>query len=145
MDKIVFLCTGNTCRSPMAEGFWRVLGGEEKTGLAASSAGLFTADGMPASAGALTAARERGAELSAHRSRQVTKEIAEDAKYLVCMTGAHCDRLEELFPACKDKIYALAQRDIDDPFGGGIEVYRTAAAQIYDAVAALIARMEARP
>ena len=42
MDKIVFICTGNTCRSPMAEGFFRALGGEKKTGLAALSAGMYT-------------------------------------------------------------------------------------------------------
>lgn len=53
MDKIVFICTGNTCRSPMAEGFFRALGGEEKTGLAALSAGMYTSDDLPAS-------RERG-------------------------------------------------------------------------------------
>lgn len=144
MDEIVFLCTGNTCRSPMAEGFWKALGGEEKTGLRAASAGLFTADGMLASENAVLAARELGAELAAHRSRQVTRALAEGAKYLVCMTGAHCDRLTEAFPDCKDKIYALAPRDIDDPFGGGIAVYRAAARQIYDAVAALITRLEAQ-
>ena len=88
MDKIVFICTGNTCRSPMAEGFFRALGGEEKTGLAALSAGMYTSDGLPASGNAVTAAAELGADITSHRSRMLTPELAREAKYLVCMTGA---------------------------------------------------------
>ena len=98
METIIFVCTGNTCRSPMAEGLFRAHNGEEKTGLTAASAGLYTENGLPASANAVAAAGERGADISAHRSRQLTAEMAENAKYLVCMTGSHYDRLCELFP-----------------------------------------------
>ena len=76
MDKIIFICTGNTCRSPMAEGLFRAHGGEEKTGLTAASAGLFTQDGMPASQNAVTSAAELGADITAHRSRMLTPETA---------------------------------------------------------------------
>ena len=76
MDTIIFLCTGNTCRSPMAEGLFRAHNGEEKTGLTAASAGLYTENGLPASATAVAAAGERGADISAHRSQQLTAEIA---------------------------------------------------------------------
>ena len=65
MEQIIFICTGNTCRSPMAEGLFRAHNGEEKTGLTAASAGLYT---------------ERGADISAHRSQQLTAEMAENAK-----------------------------------------------------------------
>ena len=127
MDKIIFICTGNTCRSPMAEGLFRAHGGEEKTGLTAASAGLFTQDGMPASQNAIAAAAERGADITAHRSRMLTAEMAHAARYLVCMTGAHYDR--------------LCQRDISDPFGGDLETYRRAAAEIDAGVRSIIERL----
>ena len=124
MEQIIFICTGNTCRSPMAEGLFRAHNGEEKTGLTAASAGLYTENGLPASANAVAAAGERGADISAHRSQQLTAEMAENAKYLVCMTGAHYDRLCELFPDCADKIFTLLPEDISDPFGGDLATYR---------------------
>ena len=138
MDKIVFICTGNTCRSPMAEGFFRALGGEEKTGLAALSAGMYTSDGLPASGNAVTAAAELGADITSHHSRMLTPELAREAKYLVCMTGAHYDRLCELFPDCADKIFTLLPEDISDPFGGDLATYRRSAAEIDKGVQAVI-------
>lgn len=141
MDKIIFICTGNTCRSPMAEGLFRVHGGEDKTGLTAASAGLFTQDGMPASQNAVAAAAELGADITAHRSRMLTPELARDAHYLVCMTGAHYDRLCELFPDCADKVFTLLPEDISDPFGGDLETYRRAAAEIDKGVRSIIERL----
>ena len=142
MDKIIFICTGNTCRSPMAEGLFRAHGGEEQTGLAAASAGLFTQDGMPASQNAITAAKELGADITGHRSRMLTPDLAHEARYLVCMTGAHYDRLCELFPDCTDKIFTLTGRDISDPFGGDLEIYRRAAAEIDAGVRSIIERLK---
>ena len=141
MDKIIFICTGNTCRSPMAEGLFRAHGGEEKTGLTAASAGLFTQDGMPASQNAIAAAAERGADITAHRSRMLTAEMANAARYLVCMTGAHYDRLCELFPDCADKVFTLLPEDISYPFGGDLETYRRAAAEIDAGVRSIIERL----
>ena len=63
MEQIIFICTGNTCRSPMAEGLFRAHNGEEKTGLTVASAGLYTENGLPASANAVAAAGERGADI----------------------------------------------------------------------------------
>ena len=127
METIIFVCTGNTCRSPMAEGLFRAHNGEEKT-----------ENGLPASANAVAAAGERGADISAHRSQQLTAEMAENAKYLVCMTGSHYDRLCELFPDCADKIFTLLPEDISDPFGGDLATYRRSAAEIDKGVQAVI-------
>lgn len=141
MDKLIFLCTGNTCRSPMAEGFFRALGGEEKTGLSADSAGLYTSDGLPASENAVTAAGELGADISAHRSKALTPELAREAKYLVCMTGSQYDNLCAALPNCADKVFTLAPGDISDPFGGDLEIYRRAASEIKAAVESIIGRL----
>ena len=141
MDKIIFICTGNTCRSPMAEGLFRAHGGEDKTGLTAASAGLFTQDGMPASQNAVAAVAELGADITAHRSRMLTPDMARDARYLVCMTGAHYDRLCELFPDCADKVFTLLPEDISDPFGGDLETYRREAAEIDKGVRSIIERL----
>lgn len=141
METIIFICTGNTCRSPMAEGLFRQLGGEAETGLTAASAGLYTENGLPASANAVAAAAERGADISAHRSRQLTPEMVREAKYLVCMTGAHYDRLCELFPEARDKVFTLLPEDISDPFGGDLETYRRAAAEIDRGVRGIIANL----
>ena len=143
MEQIIFICTGNTCRSPMAEGLFRAHGGEEKTGLTAAFAGLFTRDGTPASQYAVTAAGELGADIAAHRSRMLTAGMAEGARYLVCMTGAHYDRLCELFPQEQDKIFTLLPEDVDDPFGGDLAAYRRAAGEIDKGVRDIIARLEA--
>lgn len=142
MKRIVFICTGNTCRSPMAEMLFRAHGGEEKTGLRAESAGIFTQDGMQASGHAQTVAANRGGDLSAHKSRQITDEIVENAAYLVCMTAAHYDAMLERFPYAEDKLFMLADMDIADPFGGGLKIYEETADEINEAIVALIDRLK---
>ncbi|MBS5149861.1 MAG: low molecular weight protein arginine phosphatase [Butyricicoccus pullicaecorum] len=144
MEQIVFICTGNTCRSPMAEGLFRAMNGQVRTGLQAQSAGLFAHDGLPASENAILAAGEYGADLTAHHARQLDEQIARNASYLVCMTAAHYDRLVEKFPWAEDKVFTLAAKDVADPFGGTLETYRACAAQLKDDVAALIENLEKR-
>lgn len=141
MDKIVFICTGNTCRSPMAEGLFKAMDGEQKTGLKAISAGVFTNDGMHASENAVIAAKELGADISNHKSQMLNQDIVNNAKYLVCMTGAHYDQILLKFPSVSDKIFTLLPTDIDDPYGGDIDDYRKCALQIKDAVKSIIERL----
>lgn len=144
MKQIVFVCTGNTCRSPMAEGLFRAMDGQERTGLCAQSAGLFAYDGLPASEHAVLAAKEYGADLTAHHARQLTEQMVQDAAYLVCMTAAHYDRLLEKFPWAEDKVFTLAAEDVSDPFGGTLETYRACVAQLHKCVTALIENLEKR-
>ena len=72
----------------------------------------------------------------------LTAEMAQNAKYLVCMTGAHYDRVLEMFPQVEDKLFTLSELDISDPFGGDLETYRRCAAQIQKAVAHIIERLK---
>lgn len=141
MDKIVFICTGNTCRSPMAEGLFKDMDGEEKTGLEAVSAGIFTNNGMSVSENAVIAAKELGADISNHKSQILNENIVNDAKYLVCMTGAHYDQILLKFSNASDKLFTLLPTDVDDPFGGNIDDYRKCATQIKSAVESIIERL----
>ena len=79
----------------MAEGLFRAMNGQVRTGLQAQSAGLFAHEGLPASENAILAASEYGADLTVHHARQLDEQIVREALYLVCMTAAHYDRLVE--------------------------------------------------
>ena len=87
------------------------------------------------------AARELGADIAGHRSRMLTPELVREARFLVCMTGAHYDRLCELYPNCADKIFTLLPEDVSDPFGGDLDTYRRAAAEIDRGISGIIGRL----
>ena len=132
MRKIVFVCTGNTCRSPMAEGLFRVLA--EKYALRdveCTSCGLSAFTGMPATDYAVKAAAAYGADISAHRSRPLTEYLLSEGDLFVCMTKSHADMLSPFLPS--DKICVLGD-GIPDPFGGDEETYTQCAAAIYAAL-----------
>ena len=132
MYRIVFVCTGNTCRSPMAEGLFRVLA--EKYGLQGvecTSCGLSTFAGMPVTDYAVEAAAAYGADISAHRSRPITEYLLAQGDLFVCMTRMHADRLAPFLPP--EKIRVLGD-GIPDPFGGTREDYQNCAAAIYAAL-----------
>ena len=136
MKKIVFVCTGNTCRSPMAEGMFRVLA--EKYGVKdveCSSCGISAYDGMPVSRYAVTAAAEYGADIRAHRSRSLTEDMLADDTLFVCMTKGHASRLLPYLPPENVRVLGSG---ISDPFGGDEDVYRRCAAEIYAALEAWI-------
>lgn len=142
MDKIVFICTGNTCRSPMAEGLFKAMDGENKTGLKAVSAGVFTVDNLPASEYAITASGELGADISNHKSQVINDSIINDAKYIVCMTASHYDKILEKYPDVNDKLFTLMPADVDDPYGGTLDDYRKCASQIQKGISSIIERLK---
>ena len=134
--KIVFVCTGNTCRSPMAEGICRALLAERGIeDVICESCGLSAFAGMPATPYAITAAAEYGADLSAHRSRAVTQYLLDEGDLFVCMTSAHAAALSAYVP--DEKLRVLAD-EIPDPFGGTEADYRACAAAIHAGLLKLI-------
>ena len=144
MKKILFVCTGNTCRSPMAEALFRHRIGSNIDWIAAS-AGLCASTGSPATAYSITALKELGIALENHRSQPVTQKLVRDADLIVVMTGGHQYHLLHEFPKVKDKVYLLKSfgtsniaSDVADPFGGSLSIYKKTCDEIDRAISDLI-------
>jgi len=133
MSDIVFVCTGNTCRSPMAEVLAAAIFLREGINFRVASAGVSAMPGMPASENAAKAMREEGLELSSHRSKPASKEFLQGAKLVLTMTRGHLEYVRRSCPDVRAFTlgeYASIGKDISDPFGGSLEVYRNCAADI---------------
>ena len=145
---ILFVCTGNTCRSPMAEELLRCMAKElQIDDLEVSSAGTDADAGLPASFGASMVIAERGGDLFNHAAVQLTADMAGDADLILTMTQAHRERVLQLCPEAADKTYALigyatgTDHDIEDPFGGDSDVYLKTLDQIELALVVLLIKL----
>lgn len=136
---IIFVCTGNTCRSPMAEEIYNTLIGEKT----AISRGIAVSSPSGAAQNAKYAVLEYGGNLENHMSHQITLEELKEAEIVITMTGSHKMLLSQYVD--EDKIKTLAEfagesGDISDPYGGDVEIYRETAEEIYDYIKKGIAK-----
>jgi protein-tyrosine phosphatase len=139
-EVITFVCTGNSCRSPMAEVLFKRMLAERlecdqnalpDRGFLVTSAGLSAALGGRASTNAQVVVRDFGASLEDHESQQLNDDLAFLSDRLVVMTAAHREQILELWPELDSRVSLLGgNEDIADPVGFPVESYRQCAAQI---------------
>lgn len=149
---IVFVCTGNTCRSPLAEVLFKkrlaeVLNCSSEElpdrGFVVVSAGLAAMMGGTAAPEAVEAARELGADLTGHVSRPLSAELLQQADWIVTMTHTHLQLLAEQFPELEGRLRPLCpDKDIPDPIGCDQPVYRECAREIQTRVAELATEVQ---
>lgn len=139
--RVLFVCTGNTCRSPMAETLFRHIVGERlqcrewelrERRIDIFSAGVAASESEPASRDAVHVMNEIGLDLSQHLSQRVTEHMLDNSTLILTMTERHRRALCEARPDLADRIQLLARNgeDISDPIGGPVEEYRTCASQL---------------
>jgi protein-tyrosine-phosphatase len=146
--KILLVCSGNTCRSPMAEALLKQLLAErvpsETVGI--RSAGIGTVAGMPASPHAVAAMKERGLDIGHHRSQPVTRELVAESDLVLTMTGYHREAIRHQWPEYAGKVFTLAEYvgradEVPDPFGGSLAEYRCTAESLAELLAAVVQQM----
>jgi tRNA threonylcarbamoyl adenosine modification protein (Sua5/YciO/YrdC/YwlC family) len=142
--RILFVCTGNTCRSPMAAGFGQKYFSDnfgcpvdelEHFGYIIDSAGVAACEGVPASRHAVEVCRAQQIDLSGHRSHQLTLGDIEQSDIIFTMGQHHWDSIVQLLPSASGKCFVLDETtDILDPIGSGIGVYQDCFRQICDSI-----------
>ena len=150
MKTILFVCTGNVCRSPMAEGWFRHLT-RGRGDFQVFSAGIGAVDGQPPTPHAAMAMLEAGVDISEQRSRSLTAELVRQADFILCMTHSHVDSIHWMFPWAAEKTFVLREfddaleayeKDISDPIGSSFDVYEDCRDQIQQGILSLLKFME---
>ncbi len=139
MKNVLFVCTGNTCRSPMAEGIFNKRAEEKGLDVRAVSFGMAAVPGLAPAENAVAVCREIGVDISGHRTHFVYDFQLEEFEKIYCMSLSHATILTESIGIPEDKVEIIG---VVDPYGGSLETYRMCRDVLAAAVEELIARYE---
>jgi protein-tyrosine-phosphatase len=146
---VLFVCTGNICRSPLAAALLVRGLKEQGVEVTVTSAGTGAWDGAPASEGAYLVGLERGLDLSGHRARLLSRDVVEQADLILTMARHHRARVDEL--GGEGRVFVLGEYagregddvEVSDPFGGDLGVYRDTCVELEALTAAVAERLAA--
>lgn len=153
---ILFVCTGNTCRSSMAEGIFKsMLQETNMKNINVSSAGISAFEGEAANEKAVYTLSKKGIDIKNHRARQLTEEILNESDLILTMTSSHKNMILNAVPECSHKVYTLKEYasiannekapgkslDIADPFGSDYNTYEKVSEEIEEQVSKIINTM----
>ena len=132
--KILFVCTGNTCRSPMSAALMNKIAKENDMDVDCSSAGIFAKSGDTASKNAIEAMKDYDTDISSHSATPLTEQIIKEYDLILTMTDGHKAMISSHAP---DKIFTICEYagyngEISDPYGGTLKEYKQTAEDIYD-------------
>ena len=145
---ILFVCTGNTCRSPMAQGILKEKAKENGLDIVVKSAGIYALDGQNASKNAVKSLALDDIDISSHRANIIHRDLVEEADLILTMGNSHREVLISKYDFIENKTYTLKKfaygidEDVRDPFGGDINVYNNTKEELKKALDEVVKKLK---
>lgn len=147
--KVMFICTGNICRSAMAHKMMEKKANEQGKNIEVYSSGVWAQDGDVPTQEGITVMKDYGIDLTTHRATNIRNSNIEDMDVILCATFSHKINVISMYPELKDKVFTMKEYagcygddiDIRDPYGYGLNVYINCAKEIDECLDKILERM----